>query len=59
MKLLRKDESDDDIKSHKKSEFHPLSRRHIFGKTAGGVKLTSPAFSGLKASRQVGWPGNI
>ena len=26
----------DDIKSHKKSGFHPLSRKHNFGKTVRG-----------------------
>ena len=26
----------DNIKSHKKGGFHPLPRKHIFGKTTGG-----------------------
>ena len=29
----------DNIKSHKNSTVHPLSRRYIFGKTTGGFKL--------------------
>ena len=34
----------DNIKSHKKGGFYPLTRKHIFGKTTGGgeVKLTLP-----------------
>ena len=37
-KLLnfRKDSAHDNIKTHKKVEFHPLYRKHIFGKTTGG-----------------------
>ena len=27
----------DNVKSHKKAEFHSLSRKHIFGKTTWGV----------------------
>ena len=38
--IFRKNVNYDNIKSHKKSEFHPLFRRYIFGKTTGGVKLT-------------------
>ena len=34
----------DNIKSHKKTEFHLLSRKHIFEKTTGGDKLTSSFF---------------
>lgn len=28
--------------SHKKAGLHPFSRKYIFGKTKGGVKLTPP-----------------
>ena len=31
----KKDVTYDNIKSHKKTELHPLSRRYIFGKTTG------------------------
>ena len=34
--ILRKDVTYDNIKSHKKSGTHPLSRRYIFGKAKGG-----------------------
>ena len=34
--IFRKDVAYDSIKSHKKVRFHPLSRKHIFGKIAGG-----------------------
>ena len=37
---FRKNVTYDNIKSHKKSEFHPLFRRYIFEKTTGCVKLT-------------------
>ena len=40
-----KDVTYDNIKSRKKAEVHPLSRKHIFGKTTQGrkgVKLTIP-----------------
>ena len=36
----------DNIKSPDTRD-HPLSRRCIFGKTKGGVKLIPPAFQGL------------
>ena len=62
----------DNIKSHKKSEFHPLFRRYIFQKTTGGdqIKLTPsprppiPAVLGLKKicknySKFVRLPGKI
>ena len=32
----------DNIKSHKKPGFHPLSRRYIFGKITGGSQIASP-----------------
>ena len=37
-------------KSHKKAELHPLSRRYIFGKTTGGVKLIPQHFIGSSLS---------
>ena len=42
--------SQDNVKSHKKQEFHPLFRRYIFRKTTRGVKLTPspPAILGLR-----------
>ena len=30
----------DNFESHLKPDIHPLSRKHIFGKTTGGIKLT-------------------
>ena len=39
--IFRKDVAYDNIKNHKKAELHPLSRKHIFGKTprrGGGLK---------------------
>ena len=36
-KIFRKYVAYDNIKSSKKAWLHPLSRRHIFGKTTGGV----------------------
>ena len=42
----------DNIKCHQNSRLHPLSRKHNFGKNNWGeVKLTLPAFLGLKATR--------
>ena len=38
--IFRKDVNFDNIKSHKKTGFHPLFRRYIFRKTTGGVQLT-------------------
>ena len=34
-KKKKKDATYDNIKSHKKTGLHPLSRRYIFGKTTG------------------------
>ena len=33
MKFSEKDVAYDNIRSHKKAELHPLSRKHILGKT--------------------------
>ena len=38
----------DNIKSHKNEGFHPLFRRHIFGKTAGLVNSILPTLFGLR-----------
>ena len=38
-KILRKDGTYDDIKSHKKPGFHPLFRRSIFRKATGAIKF--------------------
>ena len=38
-KTIKKDVTYDNIKSHKKSRLRLLSRKYIFGKTSGGVKL--------------------
>ena len=46
--IFRKSVAYDNIKSHKKTGFHSLSRKHIFGETTGVVKLTPPVFLGLK-----------
>ena len=45
----------DNIKSLKKPGLHPLSRRHVFGKTTEeGFKLTPPPiFEGLRALAQI------
>ena len=42
----------DNTKSHKKPEFHPLSRRHIFGKVADGRGSNSPPPSHLRTDIQ-------
>ena len=39
--IFRKDVTYDNIKSHKKPGLNPLSRSYIFGKTTGGIKLTT------------------
>ena len=41
---FRKDVTYDNIKSHKKTGFHPLFRRYIFRKSTWGVKLTPSRF---------------
>ena len=35
------------IKSHKKTEFDPLARKHIFGKTTERAQIDPQAFLGL------------
>ena len=45
--IFRKDVTYDNIKSHKKTGFHSLFRRYIFGKTTGGSNRP-PAFLRLK-----------
>ena len=37
--IFKKDVVYDNIKSHKKAEFHPLPRKYIFGKVTGSVEL--------------------
>ena len=39
-------ESCDNIKSLKRPVLDPLPRRHIFGKTTGGIQLTPQSFKG-------------
>ena len=39
-KIFGKNVTYDKIKSHQNSGLHPLSRKHNFGKTTEGVKLT-------------------
>ena len=34
----------DNIKSHRKSEFHPPFKRHIFRKTTGGGQFDFPPY---------------
>ena len=46
--IFRKDVTYDDIKSNKKSGLNLLSRRHVFGKTTGGVKLTALSLLRIK-----------
>ena len=41
--IFRKDVTYDNIKSHKKSWFHPLCRRYVFGKTTDVGQITPPA----------------
>ena len=48
--IFRKDVTCDNIKSHKKAKLHHLSRRHILEKQQEEIKLTPPAFSGLRQS---------
>ena len=59
--IFRKDVNFDNIKSHKKTGFHPLFRRYIFRKTTVGVQLTplptpppppTPAVLGLRSLNQ-------
>ena len=42
--ILRKNVTCDNIKSHKKIELHPLSRKRNFGKTTEEVILTPEFF---------------
>ena len=46
--IFRKDVTYDNIKSPKKAGLHPISEKHIFGKSTMTVKLTLPAFLGLR-----------
>ena len=41
--IFRKDVTYNNIKSHKKSGLHPLSKRYIFGNTTGGEGQIKPA----------------
>ena len=41
--IFRKDVTYDNIKCHKKLEFHPLCRRYIFRKTTGEGQIDSPS----------------
>ena len=43
-KMFRKDVTYDNIKSHKKKELHPLSRRYIYGKTTRVGQFDPPIF---------------
>ena len=46
--IFRKDVTYDNIKSHRKTRFHPLFGRYIFGKTSSGSNwptLTPPRLS--------------
>ena len=46
--------SEDNIKSHKKPSFYPLSGRYIFPKNKRGlVKLTAAAFLALMFSTEI------
>ena len=46
--IFRKDVTYDNIKSHKKTGFHPLFSRYIFGKTTGESQTDPPVVLGLK-----------
>ena len=46
-KTFRKDVTYDNIKSHKKTGFHPLYETCIFGKTTGIVQTDPLGFSGI------------
>ena len=37
--ILRKDATYDNVRSHKKAELHPVTRRYIFRKTTGGCQI--------------------
>ena len=36
--IFRKDVTYDNIKSHKRADLHPFSKKHIFGRTASGKR---------------------
>ena len=48
--FFRKNVTYDDIKSHPKSGLQPLSRKHSFGKTTDGIKLTTTGLLRVKKS---------
>ena len=48
--FFRKNVTYDDIKSHPKSGLQPLSRKHNFGKTTDGIKLTTTGLLRVKKS---------
>ena len=48
MKFLGRDVTYENIKSHKKAGFHPLSIKHIFGKTTGASQIDPPLASAFK-----------
>ena len=48
----------DNIKSHKKPGFHPLSKRCIFGKSTGGSNWP-PSPSLLRVNQRVGPSGDL
>ena len=50
IEIFRKDVTYDNIKSRKKTGFHPLFKGYIFGKTTGGVNLTPSSSSFLRLS---------
>ena len=50
--IFRKDVAYDNIKSPKKTRFHSLPRKHIFGKTTEGEWNGSTVFLGLNWSRK-------
>ena len=54
--ILRKDVPYDNSKSHKKTEFHPLSRRYIFRRTTGGGESNwSPSPSRFRVNLSKFW----
>ena len=53
-KLFRKNVTNDNIKSHKEPEFHPLFRRYNFGKTKRGQTDPSSRLFRVKSGKRSG-----
>ena len=52
--IFREDVTYNNIKSHKKTELHPLFRRYSFGKTTGdSIEPSPPVFLELKKNKSL------